>query len=371
MDSHEETTDTFGDDKIADSLSSANSISHDDFVAQVSSPEASRQCVEAYQLFNCIYNQWNNNPVLPHGETFFFDLLTPDQHLVRNSYKIFNEYVKSREGWSLKRREATPQERKLYRIRRKSKVYFIQAVYTVPLEGNTSTIASTMSNGVQYYEEASFAKSNNSAFSPARRPLGGGSARRLYDSTNAAAKPKQQKKAPKASRGSRVGEDPTTLSQPLDPNHSFVPLVRTPARKKGSPPLLRRPRPLAGSVMTSPLSPYMPPPQMAASASHISNPILKAAPQQIFPGGFVYGDIVRIDSQHHQDHFTGADGTLSGQRGIVVGQAPSASDRLIVSINTERLEVAVQELKLLKGMPRWTSKVASPPLPDGRCHLPK
>ena len=373
MDSNEETTDIFGDDKIADSLScvsSANSISHNDFGAQVSSPEASRQCVEAYQLFSGIYNQWNNNPALPHGETIFFDLLTPDQHLVRNSYKLFNEYVKSREGWSLKRREATPEERKLYRIRRKSKVYFIQAVYTVPLEGNTSTIASTISNSVQYYEEASFAKSNNSAFSPARRPLGGGSARRLCDSTNAAAKRTQQQKA---SRGSRVGEDPTTLSQPLDPNHSFVPLVRTPARKKGSPPLLRRPLPLAGSAMTSPLSPYMPPPQMTASASRISNPILMAAPQQIFPGGFVYGDIVRIDSQHHhqQDHLIAAGGTVSGQRGIVVGQAPSSADRLIVSTNMERLEVAVQELKLLKGMPRWTSNVASPPLPDGRCHLPK
>ena len=112
-------------------------------------------------------------------------------------------------------------------------------------------------------------------------------------------------------------------------------------------------------------------PQITAfsSSSRISNPILKAAPQQVFTGGFVYGDIVKID-KHYQDPINGGAGAVSGQRGIVVGQAPSAADRLIVSTNTERLEVAVQELKLLKGMPRWTS-VSSPPLKDGRSYVPK
>ena len=362
MTSYGHSKDLVGDDKIPDTLS-ASPHSHDDFGAQVSTPEASRQCAEAYQLFDGIYNQWNNSAVLPPGETFLFDLLTPDQHLVRNSFKLFNEYVKSRPGWSLKRREATAEERKMYRIRRKTKVYFVQAVYTVPLEGISG--ADSMNNGVQYYEEVSFARSSNSAFSPAR-PLGGA---RLFDSTNAAHPPNDAEKKP--SKTSRVGENPAALPQPLDPNRSFVPLVRSPGRKrrgaatvKSSSPPLRRPLPLAAA--TSPLSPHMPP-QM--TALRISNPVLQAAPQQVFSGGFVYGDIVRIDNYNHL--LPSSPQGTSGQRGIVVGQSPSAADRVVVSTNMERLEVAVQELTLLKGMPRWTSTVASPPLKDGRSYVPK
>ena len=340
-----------------DSPSSRSDNVQDDFFGEeeVSNPETndSEHRGEVYQLFDEIYKTWNNNPVLGQGETFVFDLLTPDQHLVRRAFKTFKAYVKRHPGWCLNRREATVEERKMYRIRRKSKVYFLQVVYTVPLEG-AAGVESVISSGTeaQYDVEPSFAKSSNSAFSPAR-PTGG----RLFDSTNATSSKRSPKQNAKKSRSSRIAEAPTSMPQQLDPNRSFVPLLRTPARKNMSSPPLRRP--LALSAAMSPLSPHMPP-QLATPS--ISETVLQAAPQQVFTGGFVYGDIVCIENNAQSG---------SSRRGMVVGQAASSENRLIVSINMERLEVGVQELKLVKGMPRWGKAVASLPLPDGRTHLPK
>ena len=321
-----------------------------DFGANVSD-EASQNGQEAYTRFDQLYNQWCNNSTLIPGKTYHFDMLTPDVHLVRKVYTSLNQYVKSHDGWALERREATEDERYMYRIKRKSKVYFIQAAYQVPLLEERDPIVNDAFEdaALPFNDPFPFAKSTHSAFSPALL--------RLHDSTNAGTLKRQATSPKKVS--TRVGSTANTNTR-VDPNRSFVPLVRTPARSAKTSPTVRRPLPLAAK---SPRSPYMPPEPSVFSS--FSDEVLLAAPQKILPGGFVYGDIVLV----LQD--------VPARRAMVVGSATKTDDcvgdRLIVSVNMERLEVSMKDLKLVKGMPRWNTAagLASPPIPNGRSHLPK
>eukprot|EP00977_Amphora_coffeiformis_P016071 scaffold4869_cov183-Amphora_coffeaeformis.AAC.15 len=313
---------------------------------------------EAFQngqlAFDRLYNRWNDNSNLVPGGAYLFDMLTPDAHLVRRVFTSLNQYVKSHDGWSLRRREATEEERYMYSIKRKSKVYFIQAEYKVPLlEERVHIVKDTFEDtSLPFIDPFPFAKSTFSAFSPAAQL-------RLHDSTNAGAT-KQRKKSKNTSTRVRSAAK-TNNNKRADPNRCFVPLVRTPARSTKTSPTVRRPLPLASK---SPLSPYMPLPESSIFSS-FSDEVLLAAPQNTLPGGFVYGDIVLILPD------------VSPRRAMVVGSATttndSEEDRLIVSVNLERLEVSAKDLKLVKGMPRWNGAtgLALPPIPNGRSHLPK
>jgi hypothetical protein len=71
-------------------------------------------------------------------------LLNPSHHLVEKVWVRFHRQVKALKNsngsacWDLKLREATFEERDKYRITRKSKVFFIDAIYKVPK--NTSSL---------------------------------------------------------------------------------------------------------------------------------------------------------------------------------------------------------------------------------------
>ena len=325
----------------------------EDFGTSMKSHVVSDDAFETGQFaFDRLYNHWNYNDTLVPGGTYLFDMLTPDVHLVRRVFTSLNRYVKGHNGWSLRRREATDEERYMYCIKRKSKVYFIQAEYKVPFleERVHITDDSFEDDSLPFIDPFPLAKSTYSAFSPARL--------RLHDSTNDGVT-KQRKESGKTST-TCVRSASKINKKRADPNRCFVPLVRSPTRPTKTSPTVRRSLPLASK---SPRSPYMPPEPSVFSS--FSDEVLLSAPQKTLPGGFVYGDIVVILED------------VSPRRAMVVGSTTktndSEEDRLIVSVNLERLEVSAKDLKLVKGMPRWNGAIglASPPIPDGRSHLPK
>lgn len=329
----------------------------------------------ARRLFDRMRTDWESNEALVAGETHFFDLLTPDHHLVSKIYQQLNRYVKNFPGWRLTRREATPSEREDYRIKRKGKAYFVQAVYKVPYDGEYPAFAdasaslsgdasgdqdSSEEETLEINEEtantSSFFKSSNSAFTPARF--------RLQDSTNAGIEQKPRAEVTKTVP-TRVGD---SIPAYLDPTRSFVPVISSPVRMK-APSAAER-------------SPYeRPEPSVFAS---FSDDVLHAAPQNELPGGFVYGDVVEVHGVAQramvlQSAPPSTDDMLLLSPGLPEGLA-RPRDRLIVQTNDlQRLEVEVDQLTLVKGMPRWKPKTAtaasailSPPSkpPDGRSNLP-
>lgn len=300
---------------------------------------------------------------LDEGETQYFELSTPKNHLVHKVFQYLNQYVKWFKGWSLKRREATPQEREDYRITSKKKVYFILAGYTVPVEiseQDTGHAAEPLSVDVpattdnddnnntgydgQYasMEASHFAKSSNSAFQPARL--------RLHDSTNAAVNEGEETKFTKTVH---LNESAETHE---DSTRSFIPVVGSPERQ-----------PSSFSSVKYPKSPYELPERSLFSG--ISDAVLQAAPQQTLAGGFVYGDVVEVR------------GTML-QKAMVIQNSPASKDRvdeddddepcsifenlhnddtepgrlLVLTADRVSLEVAVHQLTLVKEMTRWRSQ---------------
>lgn len=335
----------YGEDIMSESMPSIDGW-EEDFGGNVSE-KASQNGQKAYRVFDQVYKQWNDDAALVPGKTYLFDMLTPDLHLVRKVYKSLKQYVKSHDGWTLQRREATESERYMYNVKRKSKAYFIVAEYRVPLLEERVPLVSDIFEdaALPVIDHPSFSKSSNSAFSPARI--------RLYDSTNDGSH--KTRKGPKATF-TRV-KDAASTTTDVDPSRSFVPVMPASARSTKTSPLGHRVLPL---TTKSPRSPHIPPESSVFSS--FPDEVLLAAPQTQLPGGFVYGDVVLLQGP--------------SRRAMVVGSTVKANDydedRLVVSLNMERLEVSVEDLKLVKSMPRWntTEGLVSPPITSGRSHLP-
>ncbi|CAB9506679.1 expressed unknown protein [Seminavis robusta] len=60
------------------------------------------------------------------------NLIKPNCHLTGPSWRDFSRAVRAHEGWNVKRRVATAAQKKAYKETRQGKVYFIDAIYTVP-----------------------------------------------------------------------------------------------------------------------------------------------------------------------------------------------------------------------------------------------
>ena len=60
------------------------------------------------------------------------ELLKPKCHLTGACWKTFRKHVMGFEGWTIKRRVATEEEKKKSGQKRKSAVYFIDVTYSVP-----------------------------------------------------------------------------------------------------------------------------------------------------------------------------------------------------------------------------------------------
>ena len=322
---------------------------------------------EALEVFDQIFNECSNDVLTP-GSLRTYDLFTPNQTVPNKVYAALQLYVRNHPDWSLARREATPSERKTYRVKGSAKAYFVFLQYQVPTDEEASSPASRDHFDASSDPLLGFAKSKTSAFTPARCRLG--------DFTNSSAtqpSPFRSQKTPRVLRATSRAE--TLVSPMVDPNRSFVPLVQSP-RLAASPPM-RRPLLMsrsAANALSSPLSPYMPS-LLESSDSRASRTdwnaasphqtVMGAAPQRILPGDFVYGDVVRIVSDH------------TARRALVVGAAPAQADgveRLVLISHHcfERLHVPVSQIQLLKGMPRWSqSSSSSSPLASGRCHVPK
>lgn len=66
------------------------------------------------------------------GKKHNFLLSTPDLHLTGPCWRDFSRYVRTHEGWNVKRKAATSEEKKQFRQTRNGAVYFINAVYSIP-----------------------------------------------------------------------------------------------------------------------------------------------------------------------------------------------------------------------------------------------
>ena len=66
------------------------------------------------------------------GNKIVIPLTKPNCHLTAPCWRDFGRAVRQHEGWNVKRVAATPEQKREYRETRNGKVYFINAVYTVP-----------------------------------------------------------------------------------------------------------------------------------------------------------------------------------------------------------------------------------------------
>jgi len=73
------------------------------------------------------------------GKKIVIPLLNPDCHLTAPCWRDFSKAVRQHEGWDVKRVQATLNEKKKFRKTRKGKVYFVNAIYTVPGQGEKNT----------------------------------------------------------------------------------------------------------------------------------------------------------------------------------------------------------------------------------------
>jgi hypothetical protein len=282
------------------------------------------------------------------------ELLGPDHHLVEKIWAPFRRHVKTFPGWSANRREATLEERQLYRLKSARKAYFVNVVYQEPL--NDTPLVFAMGERLEAYpvyrnsyaldgyaqdsytaESRYFSKSANSAFSPAStRPM---------DSTMVA----EEALVPDQCRRSLF------QSARADTN-SFVPVAPPSANFE----------PTSLSICRLP-----------ALFSGISLEILQVVPQQVFPGGFVYGDVVSFAALTNGPRV----------RAIVIGafiETETNDNFHGLVVKTSAMEnhvLAPADLTLVQEMPRWNSwggmhaapsvvESANPPL-DGRSHVPK
>jgi hypothetical protein len=292
------------------------------------------------------------------------ELLGPDHHLVENIWSVFRRHVKSFPGWSTYRREATMQERQLYRLKGARKAYFVNVVYQAAPLNNTPLVfrmgermealpAYRNSSALEYcnahdddsymHEEGAseprlFAKSANSAFSPAST--------RLADSATTG-----EESEDNLCRRSLFQNAPAAAHSM--PTRSFLPVVPTPANFEAT----------ASSVCPLPFL-----------YSGISLDILQLVPQPVFPGGFIYGDIVS---------FVGAEADGPRERAIVIGcvMETNVSEACLV-VKTAAMTnhtLAPHNATLVQNMTRWNapgggmmpSVVASAHFLDGRSHVPK
>lgn len=59
-----------------------------------------------------------------HTTAVQFELLTPDVHLTQPCFRDYKKHVLRHAGWSTQRIQATPEQRKQYKITRQAAVYF-------------------------------------------------------------------------------------------------------------------------------------------------------------------------------------------------------------------------------------------------------
>ncbi len=66
------------------------------------------------------------------GNKITIPLTLPNFHLTQPCFRDLKKHVIKSSGWELKRVVCTPAEKKLHKVTRKSKAYFVNAIYKVP-----------------------------------------------------------------------------------------------------------------------------------------------------------------------------------------------------------------------------------------------
>jgi hypothetical protein len=109
------------------------------------SQSALRRENQAKTTFATIKQEWESRQDLEPGSRHVIPLLNPSHHLVKKVWVRFHRQVKSLKTshgdagcWDLKNREATREERDTFRITRKSKILFVDAMYKFPKNQSSS-----------------------------------------------------------------------------------------------------------------------------------------------------------------------------------------------------------------------------------------
>jgi hypothetical protein len=95
---------------------------------------------EAEDAFRKAKKEIEEREAPPTGKTTIH-LLEPHCHLTSNTWGKFRKFVVKHAGWNVKRRVATPEEKKKSGEKRKGKVYFVDVIYTAPTKKETPPAA--------------------------------------------------------------------------------------------------------------------------------------------------------------------------------------------------------------------------------------
>jgi hypothetical protein len=97
---------------------------------------ALRREKEAKEAFCKVKKEIEEREDPPTGKTII-PLLQPHCHLTCHTWGTFRKFVVGHAGWNVKRRVATPEEKKKSGEKRKGKVYFVDVIYTAPTKEET------------------------------------------------------------------------------------------------------------------------------------------------------------------------------------------------------------------------------------------
>jgi hypothetical protein len=95
------------------------------------SQAALRRQGEAEYAFRKVKKEIEESEAPPTGKTTI-PLLQPHCHLTTYTWGKFRKVVLEHAGWNVKRRAATPEEKKVSGEKRRGKVYFVYLIYTAP-----------------------------------------------------------------------------------------------------------------------------------------------------------------------------------------------------------------------------------------------
>ena len=100
---------------------------------------------QAKSLFNTQKSATEEQARLQNQKTTV-ELLTPSCHLTGACWKSFSKYVRENKGWSIKRVEATDQQKRASGEKRKGKVYFVSVTFDPTATTSKLAAASSLSS---------------------------------------------------------------------------------------------------------------------------------------------------------------------------------------------------------------------------------